>query len=246
MSYRILVLFAVIVALLTAGCDSSGTDSNDNVVVTNTSALLALNANSHSTYVQYDSIYRYFPDFGIEVDTTEFTFELVGLDTTFERVDIHFDSTRSHSLKITSTHIVNLGYYRQENDTDTLAFFAQPPEVFPLTISKDSKLESYTPAMLVDSKSVTTSQLYLSWGFEIERSFVRTESLLLPVGQFNCVVIKNEFHLPDSDSIYKTEYEYYAQDYGLVKLYSTGLFGQSHTFMLSHDVDSTQAVRRKR
>lgn len=243
--FSILLLFAAGI-FLSIGCESNSTDSDSNTVVSDAQKLLGLHANSHSTYVRYDSIYQYFPDFDIQVDTTEFNFEVIGLDSTFERVDIYFDSIKSHSVKITATHVVNLGYYRTVNDRDTLAFFAQPPEIFPLVVGKDAEWESFTPPMTTDSRPVVTSRLFLSWGFEIERSYLRTESLLLPIGQVNCIVIKNEFRLPGESEIFKTEYEYYAPEYGLVKLYSIGLFGRSHTFMISHTIDSTQAslVRR--
>lgn len=239
--FSILLVFAAGM-VLSIGCESNSTDSDSNTVVSDAQKLLGLQANSHSTYVRYDSIYQYFPDFDIQVDTTEFTFEVVGLDSAFERLDVYFDSIKSHSIRITATHVVNLGYYRTVNGNDTLAFFAQPPEIFPLVVEKDTEWESFTPPMTTDSRPVVTSRLFLSWGLEIERSYLRTESLLLPIGQFNCIVFRNEFRLPGESEIFKTEYEYYAPEYGLVKLYSTGLFGRSHTFMISHTIDSAQAA----
>ena len=240
---RLSSLILLVLLMVVLSCTESGTDSDNGIISPDAVKLLGLQDDFECRYIRYDSIFTYYPSFKVTVDTTELTCRWEATDSTRTRIDLWFDSTRSTALKITSNSIVNLGYFQAVDDHDSLFYFAEPPEIFPIAMRNDEPWESFTPAYYIDGEQQITSKLFLSWGLMAKREFEQRETLLLKLGSFNCAVFRCEYTLPGEEDIFKTNYEYYADDYGLVKLYSTGLFGRSHIYLIERDSLSTQDTR---
>lgn len=217
------------VAFLIPSCTETGTESDDLIVTTNATALLGLSEDSECEYVQYDSLITY-PPLRIYVDTARFSMTVVASDSARELFDLSFDSIKTAALRITSNSIVNLGYFEPAKGQGSLIPFAEPPELFPRLITSEDTWSYYAPPVFG-----VTDKLFLSWGFEVTRTFDRREYLLLPLGGFNCYVFLCEYSLPGDEESFKTTYEYYAEGYGLVKLYSAGPSGSSRAFMISRE-----------
>jgi hypothetical protein len=218
----------VVLAFLVS-CGETGTDSDDSFITSDATVLLGLMDDFECRYVRYDSTVTY-PPYKVTVDTTFFTFASIATDSTRQRFELWFDSLRTAALKIQSGSILHLGYIPWSPDEpESLVSFAEPPMIFPLRITADETWSFYTP-----STPDIFAKLYLSWGFDATRTFDRRETLILPIGTFNCYVFVTEYRIPDADTLFRTCEEYYASDWGLVKLYSTG-HGTSRVFMVSRD-----------
>jgi hypothetical protein len=222
----------VVLAFLVS-CGETGTDSDDSFITSDATVLLGLMDDFECRYVRYDSTVTY-PPYKVTVDTTFFTFASIATDSTRQRFELWFDTVKTAALKIQSGSILHLGYIPWSPDEpESLVSFAEPPMIFPLRINSYDTWDYYTP-----STPDIIARLYLSWGFDVTRTFDRRESLVLPIGTFNCYVFVTEYSLPGTDTLFQTCEEYYASDWGLVKLYSTGL-GTSRVFMVSRDTLST-------
>jgi hypothetical protein len=227
----------VVLAFLVVGCSETGTDSGDSFITSDATVLLGLQDDFECRYVRYDSTVTY-PPYEITVDTTFFTFAAIATDSARQRFELWFDSLRTAALKIQSGSILHLGYIPWSPDEpESLVSFAEPPMIFPLRITAEETWSFYTP-----STPDIFARLYLSWGFEVTRTFDRRETLILPIGTFNCYVFVTEYRLPGTDTLFQTCEEYYASDWGLVKLYSTGP-GTSRVFMVSRETDPAYPVR---
>ncbi len=232
----LLMTVLVVLASLVVSCSETGTDSGDSFITSDATVLLGLRNDFECRYVQYDSTVTY-PPYEITVDTTFFTFAAIAFDSTRQQFDLWFDTVKTAALKIQSGSIVHLGYMPWSPDEpESLVYFAEPPAIFPVRINSDA-WTYYTPAV----PDITT-RLFLSWGFDATRSFDRRESLLLPIGTFNCYVFVTEYRFPSTGMLFQTSEEYYASDWGLVKLYSTG-HRASEVFMVSRDTLVTYPAR---
>ena len=224
-------------AFLVVSCGDTGTDSDNSFITSDATVLLGLQHDFECRYVRYDSTVTY-PPYEITVDTTFFTFTSIAADSTRQQFDLWFGMVKTAALKIQSGSILHLGYIPWSPDEpESLVCFAEPPMIFPLKITADETWSFYTPAT-----PDITARLYLSWGFDVTRTFDRRESLTLPIGTFNCYVFVTEYRIPGSDTLFQTSEEYYASDWGLVKLYSTG-HGTSRVFMVSRHIVVPYPVR---
>jgi hypothetical protein len=233
------LLLAALLAIVAGACDDSGTDE-EGFISDNTVRLLGLQEDFDIEYISYDSVITY-PPLRIEIDTTVYMFSGRANSGSPDRIDLFVDSVPIAALRITDNSIVNLGYYVRTDGGDSLLQFSELPLLFPIAFVEENRWESYTPPMFVDGQAVIESMLFLSWGFETTRKFVRRENILVPAGRFNSFVIKCDRILPGDDEAFSTSYEYYADGVGLVRLYSAGSFGSTHLFMRSyvhHDQDS--------
>lgn len=232
--------FATIIMLITiaavVGCSDKSTDNDENLITGNAVRLLGLHEDIECEYIKYDTVISYYPSYMVTIDTSIVEFAAQASDSTRSQINLWFDSDKTSALKITSNSVVNLGYFRMIGDTDSLFRFSEPPQVFPLVVSATDVWDTYSPPISPDGYPFIGSKLFLSFGLENRRSFERTESILLPLGNFFCHVFKNEYRLPGTTEPFRTSYEYYSLDSGLVKMYSTGTFGSSHVFMISRIV----------
>jgi len=235
----LVVICLALAAILLLTCEPSNTSPDADVLVSDSTKLLGLQTDHTSWYVRYDSIAVYFPDYRVRIDTTTFDLTAAAIDSAREQFDLFRDGTRSYSLQRADVELVNLGYYRSIGESDSLFYFPEPSTIFPAEVTSIQVWEAFTPTIAGEDAQLTTSFLFLNWGFDIERKFDRTETILLPIGTFSCLVFKTEFRLPGNDDIFKAEYEYYAWEVGLVKLHSIGLFGSSQTFMVSRTDSDT-------
>ncbi len=236
---RRLLLLVTSLVFIVGACDDSGTDE-ENFISDNTARLLGLQEDFDIEYISYDLV-KTFPPYDSTIDTTVYIFSGRVNSESPGRIDLFVDSAPIAALKINDNSIVNLGYYVRTDGGDSLMEFPELPLLFPIAFIEEDCWESYTPPMFVDGNAVIESMLFLSWGFETTREFVRRENILVPAGRFNSFVIKCDRTLPGNDEAFSTSYEYYADGVGLVRLYSAGSFGSTHLFMRSyvhHDQDS--------
>ena len=229
---RLLALSLVLLVTLLS-CSDSGTE-NEELATGNARSMMGLQEDLECRYVRYDTMMTY-PPLRLKIDTTLFTYSTVTSSFDDNTIDVLFDSVKTASLRITSNCVVNLGYYRSIADVDSLFQFAEPPVIFPIVCEENATWESHCPPSYASGEETVEAQLYLTWGLIAKRKFERRETLLLPVGTLACTVFKCELTLPGEEDPILTQYEYYADGVGLVKLYSTGRISTSHIFMLSYE-----------
>jgi hypothetical protein len=225
-------LVVLLSMLLILGCGDSATNPDETPGALNAVKTLGMQEDFECLYLQYDSIFTY-PPFRVVVDTTTLVFSAAAIDENRDRIDLWFDSVRTAAIRITSNSVVNLGYYRRIADRDSIQYFSEPAVIFPNNVQTGTIWEEYAPPISEPGQMIITSQLFISWGFDVTRTYLRREDVLTPMGLFNCHVVQSDYRLHDQEDIFKTEFEYYADSYGLVKLYSSGRFGSSLVVMVS-------------
>jgi len=227
----VLFTFALII-----GCSDKSTNDDDNLITSNAVGLLGLQQDVELDYVSYDTIVTYYPNYAVYIDTTYTSFSAIATDPSRDQIDLSFDSEKFTAVKITANSVVNLGYFRRINDTDSLFAFSEPSQLFPLKVEKTATWTSFTPSISPYGDVWIGSKLYFSYGFENTRSFERMETVLMFPGSFDCYVFKNEYRVRGTTEPFRTSYEYFSPGFGLVKMYTTGTFGSSHLYMNSRAV----------
>ncbi|MFH1893893.1 MAG: hypothetical protein ABIK83_14570 [Candidatus Zixiibacteriota bacterium] len=240
---RFSTIITLLVVVAISGCSDKSTNDDENLITNNAVRLLGLQEDVECEYIKYDTIISYYPSYFVTIDTSLVEFAAQASDSTRSQINLWFDSKKTSALKITSNSVVNLGYFRTINDADSLFKFSEPPQIFPLTVQTTDIWDSYSPPISPDGYPWIGSKLYFSYGMENRRSFERSESLLLPLDNFICFVFKNEYRMPGTVTPFRTSYEYYSLDFGLVKMYSTGTFGSSHVFMISREATEATPAR---
>jgi len=240
---RLATIIMLLVAVGISGCADKSTNDDENFITSNAVRLLGLQEDVECEYIKYDTIISYYPSYMVTIDTSLVEFAAQESDSTRSQINLWFDSDKTSALKITSNSVVNLGYFRTIDDIDSLFQFSEPPQIFPLTVQATDIWDSYCPPISPDGYPFIGSMLFLAFGLENRRSFERSESILLPLGDFVCYVFKNEYRLPGTVTPFRTSHEFYSLDFGLVKMYSTGTFGSSHVFMISREAIETASAR---
>lgn len=218
--------------------DNSITSSNR--VPSRTEQLLGLAQSHANLYQQLDSVITYSPVYQIEVDTNLVTLVTEELDQSETRYDIGFPSEKLARLIITTNSVAMTGYYQKIDGQDSLFYFTDIPEILPSRLAKEDTWSFYVPPLYRDGKELITNHLNFGFGYEVTRTYMGTEDIVVPAGAYLAYVIQSEYRLKDSDEVIKTDTEYLASGIGLVRMDSVGKFGKSHIFLIQTDPLQTQ------
>lgn len=234
-------LLAIIIVLLCLGIvylactDSSSSSPSLNQASTET--LLGLVANHTNTYQRFDSLITLDPVYLLTLDTSLVTYSVFDVDQAQSKFDITISAEKLARLIISGNGVALTGYYQNIDGHDSLFHFISPPEILPNLIVADDIWNFYVPPLYRDGKPVITSYLNFGFGFNITRTYLGREDVVVPAGAYNAHVIRSEYRVPESDLILKTDLEYLVPGIGLVRMYSHGNFGSSHVIMIATDAD---------
>jgi hypothetical protein len=220
-------------------CSDKSTTSSDRAS-SRTEQLLGLAQSHANLYQQFDSLVTYSPAYHIEVDTSLVTLLIEDTDQSQTRYDIGFPSEKLARLIITTNSVAMTGYYQKIDGRDSLFYFINIPEILPSRLVKEDTWTFYVPPLHRDSKEIITSTLNYGFGYEVTRTYLGTEEIVVPAGDYLAYVIKSDYRLKGSDEIVKTDTEYLASGVGLVRMDSAGKFGSSHIFLIQTDPLETQ------
>ncbi|NIP42218.1 MAG: hypothetical protein GWN61_07790, partial [candidate division Zixibacteria bacterium] len=181
---------------------------------------------------QFDSIYTYTPDLRIDVDTSLVTLITEDVSGDHSAFDIGFPSGKLARLIITTNSVAMTGFYQKIGDSDSLFYFVDIPEIFPNRLQAEESWSFYVPPLYRDNQPVITFYLNYGFGYEITRSYLGTERIVVPAGAYSAHVIKSEYRLQGISEVIKTDTEYLVAGIGLVRMHSEGKFGKSHIHLI--------------
>lgn len=233
-----LTLILCLVLSIVFCSDKSLTSSNR--IPSRTEQLLGLAQSHANLYQQFDSLITYNPVYQIEVDTSLVTLITEELDQSETRYDIGFPSEKLARLIITTNSVAMTGYYQKIDGQDSLFYFTDIPEILPSRIAKEDSWSFYVPPLHRDGKEQITTHLNFGFGYEVTRTYIGTENIVVPAGAYLAYVIQSEYRLQGSDEVVKTDTEYLVSGIGLVRMDSVGRFGTSHIFLIQTDPLQTQ------
>jgi hypothetical protein len=230
----IISFVALCLVLTLVYCEDDDTTSADRVPA-RTESLLGLDASHANLYQQFDSIYNYTPNLTIDVDTslvTLITEDVSGNQTTF---DIGFPSEKLARLIITTKSVAMTGFYQKIEGHDSLFYFIDIPEIFPDRLRADESWSFYVPPLYRDNEEQIIFYLNYGFGYEITRTYMGTENIVVPAGAYTAHIVKSEYRLRGTDEVIKTDTEYLVSGIGLVRMYSSGKFGKSHILLIESE-----------
>ena len=197
-----------------------------------TETLLGLDANHANLYQQFDSIYTYTPDLRIDVDTSLVTLITEDISGDRSAFDIGFPSGKLARLIITTNSVAITGFYQKIDGRDSLFYFVDIPEIFPDQLRTEDSWSFYVPPLFRDNQAVITFYLNYGFGYEVTRTYVGTERIVVPAGAYTAHVIQSEYRLQGISEVIKTDTEYLVAGIGLVRMQSEGKFGKSHIHLI--------------
>jgi hypothetical protein len=215
-------------------CSDKSPTSPDSVP-SRTEQLLGLTQSHANLYQQFDSLVTYTPVYHIEADTSLVTLVTEELDESQTHYDIGFPSEKLARLIITTNSVAMTGYYQKIDGRDSLFYFINIPEILPSRFAKEDIWSFYVPPLHRDGKEVITSILNYGFGYEVTRTYLGTEEVVVPAGAYLALIIQSEYRLKGTDEVVKTDTEYLATGVGLVRMDSVGKFGTSHIFLIQSD-----------
>lgn len=203
-----------------------------------TGSLLGLDSDHENFYQQFDSLISYYPSYHVEVDTSLVTFSVEIVDSAKDWYDISVSSQKLARTIITPNSVAITGYYRNIQNHDSLFYFINPPEIMPSELNVDDVWEYTVPKIYREGGEIIISYLNFGFGYDVTRTYLGKEDIVVPAGAFNAHKIKSEYRVPGSDDVIKTDIEYLVDGIGLVRMNSHGNFGISHVLLInSYETD---------
>lgn len=215
--FRMIVCLLVLCLSMVVGCDKS-TEATPEVFYPDGAYLLGLTRNHTLTYLVYDSIVTYFPQYTVTVDTSELSIALTLRGN--NRVELAADGAAHDLLTIDSYAVLHTAQIDPTAAPADTIYFYPTPTVMLRTYGIGSSWSGITPPFTADTSAERRSLLFLNYGYRTERSFVGQERIILPTGSFDAYHF-DAYLFPDevtTDTVFTDEY--YAPNVGLVKLES--------------------------
>ncbi len=235
MKAKFALLPALILAALLLSCsDNDGISSNGG---SQTEGLLGLSVNHTNVYQQFDSLITYTPTYQITVDTSIRTFSVYEAGPNQNMYDIAVSDEMLARLIITSKSVAMTGFYQEIEGEDSLFYFIDIPEILPSRISASESWSYYVPPIYRNGQPQITNYLNYGFGYEIMRTYMGKEDIVVPAGAYTANIIQTEYRLRGTAEVVRTDKEYLVSGIGLIRMYSSGSFGKSHVLMISSDYD---------
>jgi len=228
-----LILISCLVLSIVFCSDKTSVSSGR--VPSQTQQILGLAQSHANLYQQFDSVISYSPVYEITVDTSLVTLVIEDADQSGTHYDIGFPSERLAHLIITTNSVAMTGYYQKINGQDSLFYFIDIPEILPSHIAKGNIWSFYVPPLHRDGKEIVTTFLDYGFGYDVTRTYMGTEDIVVPAGAYTAHVIQSEYRLHGSSDVIKADTEYLVSGIGLVRLDSAGRFGSAHIFLIQTD-----------
>jgi len=222
----------LLLTILLVGCDNNSS-------VTSTAldglSLLGLVDGRTLNYLQTDTIF-YANPFNIEVTTSNQTIKITGSDDDWI---IHNNDQPLINLKITSSSIIQNGYWRKVNGVDSIFYFAAPPIIIKRSLSAHQSWQEFTPLYQSDSSQEMLPFYYAYFGFYSDKEYADTEEVLTPAGGFTAYRYDVKLYLNQNDETsIATASEFYVPHVGLVQWhFNSGAL--KRTLTLINYTDST-------
>ena len=234
-------VLAITIVLLCLGIvylactDSSSVSPSLNQASTET--ILGLVANHTNTYQKFDSLITLDPVYQLTLDTSLITYSVFDVDQNQSKYDISVSGEKLARLIISGNGVALTSYYQNIDGHDSLFHFISPPQILPDRIVAEDTWDYYVAPIYRDGGPVITTYLNFGFGFNITRTYLGQEDVVVPAGAYRAHVIQTEYRVPESDLILKTDLEYLAAGIGLVSMYSHGNFGSTHIIMIATDAE---------
>jgi len=227
------VLLCLVLAFLACTNDDS---TSPNKSSSKTETILGLDKNHTNLYQQFDSLVTYTPNYQLVLDTSLVTYTVIDVDSDQTKFDIAVSSEKLARLIITSNSVAMTGYYQKIEGYDSIFYFLTPPEIMPNRLTQDESWQFYVPPLHRDGEELITSFLNFGFGYDVKRTYLGKDDIVVPAGAYNAHVIQTDYLMPGFMEIVKTDIEYLVEGIGLVRMYSNGHFGTSHILLIETDL----------
>lgn len=234
-------VLAIIIVLLCLGivymaCTESSSVS-PSLNPANTVTILGLSTDHLNTYQKFDSLITLDPYYQLTLDTSIVTYAVVDIDQDQSRFDIFVSDEKLARLIASPNGVSMTGFYQNIEGHDSLFNFISAPQILPSKLTANDTWDFYVSPLLRNGQQIITTYLNYGFGFNVTRTYMGKEDIVVPAGAYTAQVIKTEYRVPESDLLLKTDIEYLVPEIGLVRMYSYGTFGSSHTIMVDTNID---------
>jgi len=236
MKKAFLFLIAILCWLVAFLACTNDTTNSPSMAPSKTKSILGLDQNHTNLYQKFDSLVLYSPSYQLVLDTSLVTYTVYDIDSNQTKYDIAVSSEKLARLIITTKSVAISGYYQKIDDYDSLFHFIYPPEIMPNQLNREETWQFYVPPLHRDGRELITSFLNFGFGYEIRRTYLGKEDIVVPAGAYDAYVVQSEYMLAGSTEVIKTDVEYLVEGIGLVRMYSTGNFGTSHILLIETDL----------
>lgn len=222
-------ILTVFLFLLLFGCGSNNDSVTPASEFVNGASLLGLVNGRTINYLQTDTVISIEP-FKIDIITTNQTIKITGSGDDWIIQD---NDQLLINLKVTTTSVIQNGYWRKVNAQDSIFYFAAPPVLMMRSLTKSIDWDDFTPFYKTDTSQEMLPFYYSYFGFNYTKEFIGIEEIITPAGAFNAYRFDVSLFVNFNDvSPIATVSEFYAPNIGLVKLnFSSGPLRRSLTMI---------------
>jgi len=223
----IMILLALYLGL---ACDEKNNPA-DSEETTEGLNLLGLVNNRTLNYFQIDTV-TLIPSFDIEIDSSNFTIRISGAGNNWVIKD---HEQPLINMLVSNNYILQNGFWRDINGTDTLFYFPLPSVVMMRSFQTNTYWDDITPRLTTDTGDIRYPFYNCYFGFYYEKAYVGTKALTLTPGEFTAYRFDVNLYLNQTDSLpVATASEYYSPSVGLVKIIFNGQGLKRNIYLISY------------
>jgi len=213
MMRKLLSVLVISLIFAACGCDDDSTGIDDAI---DAATFVALVDNDTLVYLQIDTV--------VTIDSTY----TVVVTQDFFQVTVHEDDGQwifrhdgdpALNILIGAEAAMLNAYWRQDDTTEIVTYFAEPPVLLHRELIVGDTWSGYTPSYTGANGSLRLPIYFANFGFHFVKTFVGPETVTITAGQFAAYRYDMELFINTDDSLPVANVtEYYARDIGLVRL----------------------------
>ena len=205
----------IVGVLLAAGCsDDDSSPNRSGTAGIDGANLIGLASDRVLTFLQTDTITDSSLSVSIAVSQRSLTVTGSGSDWIINDGD-----NPVANLKLNDESITLNGYWRTDQGTPSLSYFAVPPVMMPRDLSNGDVWSGYTPEINLGSGNEPFTFAFCYFGFFFTKEYVGRQLIQLPAGSFEAYRFDVQLFRNYADALPAAEIqEYYDPAVGLVQL----------------------------